>query len=127
MKRAATTLALALGLLVFLGLPAIALADNGGDHVDGWAQTAAAALAAASGGGLAALIGRWLNPPPTPPPAIRKGPGRFDGMDRRRAGPPRDYLRQAPAPPPPSIEPPADDPPPEQSNAYEPGGISTRN
>jgi hypothetical protein len=80
--------------------------------------------------GLAAGAAMFRNagrpPGDSPPPALRKGPGRFDRMDRRRAGPPRDYLRQPPAPPPP-VEPPPDQPPPVQRNEYEPGGLSTKN
>ena len=132
-SAAITAFMLGIGLFVFLAMPSVAFADNGGDHADGWGATAAAALAAAGGGGLAALLGRWFNPwqggaePPWKRLPDRKGPGRFDRMDRKRRGPPQDYLRQPPAPPPPPIEPPADGPPPEQSSAYDPGGISSRN
>ncbi|MGH2357923.1 MAG: hypothetical protein ACRDGJ_07895, partial [Candidatus Limnocylindria bacterium] len=55
-----TTLVLLIGLLIFLGLPAVALADNGSDHADGWGDAAAAALAAA---GAAALVSAWLVAP----------------------------------------------------------------
>ena len=100
MMNRVVTLMPVIGLLVFLALPELAFADNGGDHADGWPATAAAALAAASGGGLAALIGGWLNrqfsPPPEPPP-----------------------------PPPPDPEVPKTAYP--QNNAYEPGGLSNRN
>jgi hypothetical protein len=104
MSRASATAAfavwavvLALGLLAFLGLPSLAFADNGGDHADGWAETAAAALAAASGGGLAALIGGWLN---------------------------SSSSREPPESPPPPDVPKTAYP---QSNAYEPGGLTSRN
>jgi hypothetical protein len=50
-----TSLVLVIGPLVCLALPAIAFADNGGDHADGWPATAAAALAAAAAAALAAL------------------------------------------------------------------------
>jgi hypothetical protein len=60
-----TTLTLAIGLFVFLALPAIVLADNGGDHADGWPAAAAAALAAAGAAALAAMPGRlwdaWMS------------------------------------------------------------------
>jgi hypothetical protein len=51
----ATTLMLTTGLLLFLALPELVLADNGGDHADGWPNAAAAALAAAAAGALAAM------------------------------------------------------------------------
>jgi hypothetical protein len=54
----ATTLMLTIGLMLFLGLPAIALADNGGDHADGWGNAAAAAAAAAGAAALAAVMGQ---------------------------------------------------------------------
>ena len=72
-----TGMMLTIGLFVFLALPAAALADNGGDHVDGWGEAAAAAAAAAGAGALAAAGGaaarRNPGPPrPLPPPELRR-------------------------------------------------------
>lgn len=100
---------LAIGLLAFLGLPSLAFADNGGDHADGWGETAAAALAAASGGGLAALLGGWFRKSPPPPsPKNPKGshgfPRHFDtredfedwAQEMDYDGPPPPYLTPPP-------------------------------
>ena len=53
---------------------------------------------------------------------LRKGPGRWDRMDRVRDGRPGDYFREKPKPPPPPMYGP-EGPPPKQNNAYEPGGL----
>jgi hypothetical protein len=49
----ATTMMLIIGLVLFVALPGLALADNGGDHVDGWPDAGAAAAAAAGAGAVA--------------------------------------------------------------------------
>ena len=91
----ATTLMLTIGLLVLLGLPAVALADNGGDHADGWAETAAAAAAAGGAGALVAGAAASRNPGPPrplPPPDLRRA--RADAL--RQAADQQQTEREAP-------------------------------
>lgn len=58
--------------LISLAFPAIALADNGGDHADGWGEVGAAATAAAgaaavaAAGGAATRARSALRPTPCP-------------------------------------------------------------
>jgi hypothetical protein len=56
--------------LLWIAIPAIALADNGGDHVDGWGDAAAAAAAAAGAGAMAAAGGAASRGLRSPPPNI---------------------------------------------------------
>ena len=60
---------LAAGLL-WMALPAVALADNGGDHVAGGGEAAAAAAAAAGAGAMAAAGGAASRGFRRPPPNI---------------------------------------------------------
>jgi hypothetical protein len=102
-------------LLLLLVFPSIALADNGGDHADGWPAAAAAALAAAG----AAAFGAMLSEAGSPV-SFGRAPG--GGWDVK-VGPVTFTWGGPPPvePPPPQDSPPPPDPPPSEPRPRPPG------